>query len=148
MTRHYVAIAGTHVARSTFIRITGAIMKSSYVELTCHVDNRAAFLPLGLREIFRTATAVVLAGELDSATLLVTMRPVRVPFRAFRAGDEAADPLMLVSDGADFVAIPTRTWDARPYAVLDQNGLPSSEDREAAQRFYRIEDNLLSLFGE
>ena len=123
-------------------------MKSSYVELTCHVDNRAAFLPLGLREICRSATAVVLAGELDSATLLVTMRPIRVPFRAFRAGDEAADPLMLVSDGADFVAIPTRTWDARPYAVLDQNGLPSSEDREAAQRFYRIEDNLLSLFGE
>jgi hypothetical protein len=111
---------------------------SYYIELTCRIADAPKFHFLGLSAIHHSSTSVELAGQTNDTDLVAKLRAIPVPLRGFRSGDEHADPAIFVSDGRDFLAMPTTPGDQRPYAALESNGLPSKPDSRLAQNFYEL----------
>jgi hypothetical protein len=108
-----------------------------YIELTCRSTDEPKFRFLGLSVIHETTTTVELAGQTDEPDLVTKLRTVRVPFRGLSSGDNA-DPAILISDGRDFLMMPTISGDQRPYAALDKSGLPSEQDTLLGRKFYEL----------
>jgi hypothetical protein len=111
---------------------------SYYIELTCRIADAPKFHFLGLSAIHQSSTSVELAGQTNETDLVAKIRAISVPLRGFRPGDEHAHPAIFVSNGRDFLAMPTMTGDQRPYAALDSNGLPSKPDILLARKFYEL----------
>jgi hypothetical protein len=109
-----------------------------YIELTCRIADETKFHFLGLSAIHQSSTSIELAGQTNEPGVVAKLRAIPVPLRGFRSGDEHADPAIFVSDGRDFLAMPTMSGDQRPYAALDSNGLPSKPDSLLARKFYEL----------
>lgn len=109
-----------------------------YIELTCRIADEPNFRFLGLSAIHESLTIIELAGQTNEPDLMAKLRAIPVPLRGFRSGDEDADPAIFVSDGRDFLTMPTMSGDQRPYAALDSSGLPSKPDTLLARKFYEL----------
>jgi hypothetical protein len=119
-----------------------------YIELTCRIGDEPKFSFLGLSAIHQSTACIELAGRTNEPDLVGILRSVPVPFRGFRSGNEQTDPAILISDGTDFLSLPTMSGDLRPYAALDQNGLPSAQSIQSALRFYGIAAAVSEALGE
>jgi hypothetical protein len=111
---------------------------SYYIELTCRIADEPKLRFLGLSAMHKSLTIIELAGQTNEPDLMAKLRAIPVPMRGFRAGDEDADPAIFVSDGRDFLTMPTMLGDQRPYAALDRIGLPSRPDILLARKFYEL----------
>jgi hypothetical protein len=111
---------------------------SYYIELTCRITDAPNFHFLGLSAIHQSSTSVELAGQTNETDLVAKLRAIPVPLRGFRSGAEHTDPAIFVSNGRDFLAMPTMPGDQRPYAALDRNGMPSRPDILVARKFYEL----------
>jgi hypothetical protein len=70
--------------------------------------------------------------------LVGKLRNIPVPFLGFRSADEQTDPAILISDGTEFLSLPTMSGDLRPYGALDRHGMASAQSMQSARRFYEL----------
>jgi hypothetical protein len=109
-----------------------------YIELTCRIADEARFRFLGLSAIHHSTTSIELAGRTNEPDLVGKLRNIPVPFLGFRSADEQTDPAILISDGTEFLSLPTMSGDLRPYGALDRHGMASAQSMQSARRFYEL----------
>jgi hypothetical protein len=119
-----------------------------YIEITCRIADEPKFRFFGLSVIHQSQTSTDLAGQTNERDLVTKVRALRVPLRGFRSGDDQAYPALLISDGRDFLTMPTMPGDQRPYAALDSNGLPSAQDILLARKFHELSAIVKVVLGD
>jgi hypothetical protein len=119
-----------------------------YIELQCRTADQEQFTRLGLTPVSTAPKTLLLAGTLTEPQLIAKLISMQVPFHGFRGCGSENDPLTFASNGKLFTTMPTKTGDTRPYAVLDENGEVSAEDKIAAQRYYQIRKEADKLLHE